>query len=314
MAGHLAGGILRGYQTLYGCLLQDANQKPYQACFGRGELDALSPHTIQKFYNDLGKPQKGKQGLSPKTIKNIHGVLHRALEQAVENQYIRANPTNACKLPRAEEKELQPLDEQQIPLFLEAIKGHKFEVLYTVTLFTGMREGEALGLRWSCVNFQEGTITIDKQLQQEEKKNSQYVFASLKSGKSRTITPAPWVMTYSKTHKAKQTAARLKVGPLWEDSDLVFTDECGHHLVLSTVYKDFKNVVTSIGCPNVRFHDLRHSFAVASIESGDDIKTVQSNLGHATAGFTLDVYGHVSQKMRQQSADRMEKFIQKVSG
>ena len=68
------------------------------------------------------------------------------------------------------------------------------------------------------------------------------------------------------------------------------------------------------GLPDVRMHDLRHSFAVASIESGDDIKTVQSNLGHATASFTLDVYGHVSQKMRQQSADRMEEFIQKVSG
>ena len=66
--------------------------------------------------------------------------------------------------------------------------------------------------------------------------------------------------------------------------------------------------------PEERFHDLRHSFAVASIESGDDIKTVRSDLGHATASFTLDVYGHVSQKMRQQSADRMEEFIQKVSG
>lgn len=279
---------------------------------GAVKLDALSPHSIQKFYNDLGKPQKGKQGLSAKSIKNVHGVLHRALEQAVENQYIRANPTNACKLPRAEKKELQPLDERQIPLFLEAVKGHKFEALYTVTLFTGMREGEALGLRWSCVSFQDGTITIDKQLQQEKKKNSQYVFASLKNGKSRTITPAPWVMAYLKAHKAKQAAARLKAGPLWNASDLVFTDECGGHLVFSTVYKNFKEIVASIGCPNVRFHDLRHSYAVASIRAGDDIKTVQGNLGHATAAFTLDVYGHVTNQMKQASAKRMDTFIKDV--
>ena len=279
---------------------------------GAVKLDALAPHTIQKFYNDLGQPRKGSKGLSAKTIKNVHGVLHRALQQAVENQYIRSNPTDACKLPRAEKKELHPLDEQQIPLFLDAIKGHKFEALYTVTLFTGMREGEALGLCWSCVDFQDGTITIDKQLQQEKKKNSSYVFASLKNGKSRTITPAPWVMDYLKAHKVNQAKARLKAGPLWENSDLVFTDECGHHLVFSTVYKNFKDIVASIGCPHVRFHDLRHSYAVASIRAGDDIKTVQGNLGHATAAFTLDVYGHVTKQMKQASADRMDNFIKGV--
>ena len=80
------------------------------------------------------------------------------------------------------------------------------------------------------------------------------------------------------------------------------------------VYKTFKEIVKSIGLGQERFHDLRHSYAVVSLESGDDIKTVQTNLGHATASFTLDVYGHISQKMRQQSADRMEQFIRKISG
>ena len=80
------------------------------------------------------------------------------------------------------------------------------------------------------------------------------------------------------------------------------------------VYKTFKEIVKSIGLGQERFHDLRHSYAVVSLESWDDIKTVQTNLGHATASFTLDVYGHISQKMRQQSADRMEQFIRKISG
>lgn len=279
---------------------------------GSVRLEALAPHDIQKFYNDLGKSEKGKQGLSAKTIKNIHGVLHKALQQAVENQYIRINPADVCKLPRREKVEFHPLDEQQIPLFLEAVKGHRFEALYTVTLFTGMRKGEAMGLQWSCINFQQGTITINKQLQQEKKKNSQYVFASLKNGKSRTISPAPWVMEYLKKHKARQAEAKLRAGPLWEDHDLVFTDDCGCHLKSSTVYNDFKRIVASIGCPDVRFHDLRHSYAVAAISAGDDIKTVQSNLGHATAAFTLDVYGHVTDRMKQASAERMEEFIKDI--
>ncbi len=81
-------------------------------------------------------------------------------------------------------------------------------------------------------------------------------------------------------------------------------------MCIPTVYNHFKKVVNDIGLPDVRFHDLRHTFAVLSLENGDDLKTLQDNLGHATAGFTLDVYGHVSQRMHQQSADRMEQYIQ----
>lgn len=91
------------------------------------------------------------------------------------------------------------------------------------------------------------------------------------------------------------------------------TDEYGGHLIKSTVIREFKKAVTAIGSPETRFHDLRHSYAVASIRSGDDIKTVQGNLGHATAAFTLDVYGHVTDQMKQDSADRMEAFISSVS-
>ena len=83
---------------------------------------------------------------------------------------------------------------------------------------------------------------------------------------------------------------------------------------VNSVYNQYKRIVASIGLPQARFHDLRHSYAVAAIQSGDDIKTVQGNLGHATASFTLDVYGHVTDQMKQNSAARMEKFIEKVSG
>ena len=86
----------------------------------------------------------------------------------------------------------------------------------------------------------------------------------------------------------------------------MFTDELGDNLTPETVYKNFKKVAIEIGCPNLHFHSLRHSYAVAALQSGDDIKTVQENLGHYTAAFTLDVYGHVTDKMRQDSANRMQ--------
>lgn len=128
---------------------------------GAIRLEALNTHTIQRFYNDLGQPHDDAPGLSAKTVKNIHGILHMALQQAVAVGYIRFNPTDACTLPRIVKKELTPLDEEQSKAFLQAIKGHRFEVLFTVTLFTGMREGEVIGLCWNCVDFEKGTILIE---------------------------------------------------------------------------------------------------------------------------------------------------------
>lgn len=279
---------------------------------GAVKLEALNTHTIQGFYNALGNERDGKPGLSPKTVKNIHGVLHKALQQAVSIGYIRFNPADSCTLPRTIKKELAPLDEEQSKAFLQVIQGQRYEDLFTVTLFTGLREGEALGLTWDCVDFSKGTLLINKQLQREKKKNGAYIFAPLKNDKARTITPAPWVMQLLRTHRAKQAEQRLKAGPLWEDSGLVFTNELGRHLAIHTVYKDFKKAVAAIGRPDARFHDLRHSYAVAAIRAGDDIKTVQGNLGHATAAFTLDVYGHVTDQMKQASAARMEGYIKGI--
>ena len=278
---------------------------------GKIRLAALNAPQIQRFYNGLLTEKE----LSPKTVRNIHGVFHKALEQAVKLGMIRSNPTNLCDLPKVRRKEIHPMEQEEITAFLRAIEGCKYELVYRVTLFTGMRQGEILGLTWDCVDFQHNALYVNKQLQKTKKVGGQYALAPTKSGRSRMITVAPSVMNLLKKQKSQQAQMRLLAGKAWNNSlDLVFTNELGGHLSHFTVYIHFKRIVKELGMPEERFHDLRHSFAVASIESGDDIKTVQSNLGHATASFTLDVYGHISQKMRQQSADRMEQFIQKVSG
>lgn len=280
---------------------------------GAIRLDALTAPAVQSFYNAIGKPKGGRPGLSAKTVKNVHGVLHKALQQAVKVGYLRVNPADACELPRVERPELKPLDDTEISAFLQAVRGHRFEALYTVTLFTGMREGEALGLCWACVDFDRGTVTIRRQLQKERGGSGEYHLVSPKNGKGRTITPASTVMDLLRRHRAAQIRQQLRAGSLWEGSGLVFTDDLGHHLSAQTVYLHFKKLAAEIGRPDARFHDLRHSYAVAAIKSGDDIKTVQGNLGHATAAFTLDVYGHVTDQMQQASAARMDAFIRSVS-
>ena len=280
---------------------------------GAIRLDALDTHLVQSFYNGLREPTKDRDAVSPKTVKNVHGILHKALQQAVANGYIRFNPTNSCILPRVEKKELQPLDEAETKLFLDAVKGHRFELLFTFTLFSGLREGEALGLTWDRVDFMRGTILISKQLQKEKKAGGEFRLVSLKNDKPRRITPAPWVMQLLRDRKLQQYEHKEKAGAAWSNPmNLVFTNELGGNLIPQTVVRHFKEIVTSIGRPDARFHDLRHSYAVASLRSGDDIKTVQGNLGHATAAFTLDVYGHVTNQMQEASAVRMEAYIKGI--
>ena len=122
-------------------------------------------------------------------------------------------------------------------------------------------------------------------------------------------------MEHLKHRRSVQALQKLAAGAAWQNPlNLVFTDALGTHLTKPTVYRAYKKVVSAIGRPDARFHDMRHSYAVAAIRSGDDIKTVQNNLGHATAAFTLDVYGHVTPQMKKESADRMERFIKAVSG
>lgn len=302
------GGVKRSTAFLYGEQIR-LHIKP---ALGAVKLESLNTHTIQGFYNSLKTEREGGRPLSPKSVKNVHGILHKALQQAVAVGYIRFNPADACTLPRVEKKEINPLDEQQIATFLKTIEGHRHELLYKVALFTGMRESEILGLMWDAVDFDKGTITIKRQLRREQKKGGAYYITTPKNGKPRTITPAPWVMKLLRSQKVRQAEQQLKVGPLWENSGMVFTNETGGYLSYRTVYDCFKRIVAQMGTPSTRFHDLRHTFAVASLRAGDDIKTVQSNLGHHTAAFTLDVYGHVTEQMRKDSAQRMEGFIKGV--
>ena len=282
--------------------------KPF---LGRYRLDAITPVLVQKFINKLVA-----QGLSSKTVKKIHGVLHRTLQQAVLIGYLRTNPADVCNLPKARRAPVKPLSDEQITALMDALNqsGHPYADLYIVTLFTGMRQGEVLGLGWEDVDFRSGTILVHRQLRRLKERGAGYDYAEPKDHASRVIKPAPSVMTLLKQHRIHQSELQLAAGPAWSNPmNLVFTNELGGHLTHITVYRHFKQIIAELGFPDFRFHDLRHTYAVVSLENGDDIKTVQENLGHATAAFTLDVYGHVTDRMRKESSDRMEKFIHQVS-
>lgn len=292
------GHLKESSRLLYGGLITNH----IVPVLGRVKLQQLSPHTVQSFYNGLN--------LAPKTVRTVHATLHSILETAVRIGYIPKNPSDFCKLPRVEKKKIHPLEGDQIKALMEAVKGDRFEYLYAVALFTGMRQGELIGLTWDCVDLESGVINVSKQL---ARISGQVVFQSPKSGKGRTITVAPYVVSLLKAQKRRQAEYQLRAGNLWDNpNDLVFTTEIGGHALHCSITSSFKRIAANIGIPDATFHDLRHTYAVNSIRAGDDIKTIQGNLGHATAAFTLDVYGHVTESMKKESAARQEVFIERI--
>lgn len=304
---------------------------------GAVKLSQLAPHTIQGFYNNLLKsgctvPKYDKNGkiikkdgktvteqapMSAKSVRNIHGILTKALSVAVNVGYIRSNPADRVTLPKVEKKEIHPLTDEQVKDFLQAAAGDEYEIILKVILFTGLREAEATGLTWDCIDFKTGTVKVCKQLQKRPLADGGFTFAPLKNDKTRILKPAPTVMALLERRKREQAAQRLQAGEAWQgwkdlkerETALVFTTATGSNLSPQTVYNHYKKLAVQIGAPGSRVHDLRHTFAVLSLQNGDDVKTVQGNLGHATAAFTLDVYGHVSERMKDESAARMEAYI-----
>ncbi len=274
-------------------------------------LSSLKTVTIQKFLNDM----KNKKILSEKSVKNIRLVLHKALDSAVENEMIRTNPCTKAKVPSYEEPpvEMRPLKDKEVSEFLKAIEGNPFERLYYVALFTGMRESEIIGLSWDCVDFGTSKIHLYRQLKRARGGDNTYSFSSLKNKQSRTFTAPLNVMAMLQKVKRQQSEWRLKAGTAWNNEDnLVFTNELGGHVHTKTVYRQFKRIVADIGLPQVRFHDLRHTYATLALQQGVDAKTVSSNLGHSTVAFTLDKYGHVSEVMQKNGAEKMQRLIESL--
>lgn len=262
-------------------------------------LTELTNEDVQLFINSLSLGIGIEEPLSPKSVKNIHGVLHKCLEVAMNNKYITENPAALTILPKCEKAEIHPFTIKELNCFLNSIQNHSKRLLFTVAAFTGMRQGELIGLTWDCIDFDEGSIFVYRQLVKDKVKKK-YVFSSLKNSNPRKLYPAAVIMDLISAYKQKRP---------YPESPFVFNSDKGTHYTHAAVYNSFKKVVRKLGFADMRFHDLRHTYAVLSLQAGDDIKTLQYNMGHHSAAFTLDVYGHCQDDMKKKSAVKMGTFI-----
>ena len=309
--------------------LKDLTKKSYEdrlrlhiiPAIGNVKLCKLTSFVVQDFVDALGRKTDNRDALSPKTIKCIHGVLHKVLNKAVSLGYLPKNPADGCTLPKVTLPDIEPLSDSKTVEFLKAIKGDKYEQVYMLALFMGLRQGEILGLAWDCINWEKNIITVKRQLIRTRKceiiqvdNDKKYKLDSVKDIEPRYICVDDEIMDIFRTRLEEQNEQRKRAKDLWWEPipNLVFENEFGTNFAHATVRKHFKKIVAEIGLPEERFHNLRHNYAAKALESGDDVKIVQANLGHATSNFTLKVYAHITEEGQIRSAKRMNDRIKNL--
>ncbi len=267
---------------------------------GKIQLQKLTPQHVQSLY-----ARKLKEGLSPKTIQSIHGVLHGALDNAVKWNLIAKNVCDVVSSPRVPTTEKQVLTMQEAHTLLEQVRRHRLETILALALTTGMRRGEILALRWSDVNLEEGSIQVKHTV--DYINHYGYVESEPKTAKGRRkIMLSSFVVEMLNAHRSAQMEARYKAGEKWIDKNLVFTGLLGDFFNPNYVLRVFKRVLVAAGLPDMTFHMLRHSAATILLSMGVHPKIVQEILGHSTINITLDTYSHILPSMQKDIPDRWD--------
>src|SRR5215213_2595172 len=248
-------------------------------------------------------------GFSPSTVRRVHAVLHRALEEAVKGDLIPRNPATHANKPKVKLEEPEPLDASQAAAFLKAAKGDRFEALYVLCLMCGLRQGEALALRWQDIDLAGGTLRVSRQLQRmrrDGKKSGRLVFSEPKNASRRTVGLPQRAVSALKRQRKSQLEEKLTAGPVYHDEGLVFASGHGTPLdAQNVVNRYYKPLLKRAGLPPIRFHDLRHSCLSLLAQRGEPLRDLQALAGHATAAFTLQRYTHHYDASARRTADAM---------
>ena len=268
---------------------------------GTRKLSQLVAPEIQALYSTLLA-----EGLSPRTVRYVHSVLHGALEQAVRWRLLAHNPAKLVSLPRNERREMRALSAAEAARFLDAAIHDRWYALWLLLLATGLRPGEALGLRWS--DLEGDRLRIQRALVRSK---SGWSLVEPKTQRARRSVTLPNGLERAiVTHRARQAEDRLRAGGKWIDSGLIFSNREGQPLdYREVVRRHFHRILTAAALPKLRPYDLRHSCATLLLGAGEHVKVVSERLGHASAALTLDVYSHVLPDMQQRAAEKMDLIL-----
>ncbi|MGH2442186.1 MAG: site-specific integrase [Chloroflexota bacterium] len=278
----------------------DLNRRRLEPYCGSVRLDVLRPKDIQQAYAGLTA-----QGLKPKSVRQAHRLLHAALQDAVRLGLVPMNVVDSTSPPRDQLNEMKTLTAPQLIILFRESRDDPLHALWVVLATTGLRLGEALGLRWGDIDLDAGRLSVQRALQRQSG-GAGLVFTTPKTAQSRrTVDLTTVAIKALKGHRVRWEDRRDKLGDKWQGSDVVFVSDVGKLLDPTGMAERLGRILARAQLPRIRVHDLRHTAATLALQQGVSPKVVQEMLGHSSITLTLGTYSHVLPPMRREAADRM---------
>jgi integrase/DNA-directed RNA polymerase subunit RPC12/RpoP len=276
---------------------------------GELPLQSLTGAQINALYAILARRgrRSGEAGLSAQTIRHVHAVLHRALRDAVRWGLISRNPIESADPPRVSSaREMHTWNPEQLEAFLTFTEADRLHALWQLLALTGMRRGEACGLRWSDCDLEQGRIAVCRALVPVAR--TVLVTEPKTARGRRSIALDERTVAVLRAHAGRQTAERT-AATKWSETGLVFTGKDGRALPPNSVSRCFVRAVKKARLPEIRLHDLRHTHATLALRAGIHPKVVSERLGHATVAITLDTYSHAIPALQEEAASRIAGLV-----
>jgi len=284
---------------------------------GHIDMNKLRPQHIMKFIDHLqekGRRLDGKDGaLSGESILYCFRVLSSMLQDAVQWQIIISNPCTRVKPPKADHNEIELLNEEDLARMLQFLAEEplKYRMIVMLAIDSGLRLGELMGLKWADIDFEKGTLSVNKSNQALRGKG---VFTKDPKNKSsiRCIALSDSLLDLLKLYKKEQLEQKFMLANKWMEEGWLFTKWNGLPMFPTTPSQWFRKFLKRRGLPHMRFHALRHLSATLLIAFGVPLKNVSSRLGHADIRTTANIYGTALQSVDRQAANKMDQYLQKV--
>jgi len=268
---------------------------------GHIQLAKLTPADLKRFYAEKG------HSLSPRSVQYLHAVLRRALRLAEREGLIGRSPTDLLEAPQARRPDIEALNPLEVKMFLDIAASDRLEAMWTMAVYTGLRQGELLGLRWEDIDLERWRLGVRQTIQRI---GGELIVGAPKSRSSRRsvpiLEPAREVL---RQWKVRQATERLKAGPTWTESGLVFTSNIGTPLFARNVSRRFHKLLDMANLDRRGFHALRHSTATLLLTAGVHPKVVQELLGHSQISLTMDTYSHVMPTLMEDAGEKLVRLL-----
>lgn len=265
---------------------------------GAVPVQKLTPSHVQQYYAD-----KLAAGCGPRTVQLCHLRLKQALTQAEDLGLVSRNVADKVTPPRVTPKEMSTWDAAQARRFLAVAVASAYGPIWLVSLATGMRRGELLGLRWKDIDWERRVLSV-RQTVGVVGTTPTIGEPKSKAGR-RDVRVQPEVIAALHAHKRAQNEGRLARGVAWHDHDLMFAASNGKPIQPSNLRRDYERWVRQADVPYIRIHDQRHTHVTLSLAAGVDLTVISKRVGHARPSITSDIYAHVLSDQHEEAADKI---------